>query len=217
MRTRKIYWPVLALALGLWPAAAILAAGAEPVTQEEVRADAERYQALGAAYSAQGFAEFPDRDTPFHGGIGYGWHKLTQDRLRGSLVYVDPVGGEIGHSFACGRRGTVYLELWLPGGEKGVIPFAWQDLSLTCRNGGRPSGENPLYLDITGDGKPEVKFAAVDQVSSETIADGVRRRVFKEAIIPAWVKKLPGQSGQGSVQPGPLWIEPYDGIRRTEP
>jgi|GEM_PF-3107302 len=184
------------------------------VSDQEIAADAARYQALGAVYSPGGFPEFPGRETPFYGRPGYGKYRLTQIRLRGGLIYQDADGTAIAHNFSCGRFETIYVELYLPGGPEtgGMIAFAWQDPGLTCRTGGQPGGEDPLYLDITGDGKPEIRFSSIDRISSYLIEADLRRRVFKEEILPTWVKKAAGRESQAAregVRPGPLWVEPY--------
>ena len=208
LKRTNLVWVVLVAAL--MTVAAARPAAAE-LTPEQVAAEAARYQALGAVYSAEGFTGFPSKETPFYGHPGYGYSRLTQIRHRGKLVHEDKSGTGIGHSFACGRFGTIYLELWLPGGEKGMTPFAWQDLFALCQNGGEPSGSDPLYVDITGDGKPEIKFASVDAISSLVHQDGVKKRVFSVDLIPAWVKDRLGAEfveGRGGLAPGPAWIEP---------
>lgn len=185
--------------------------GAADLTAEEIDKEAARYQAMGAVYKAEGFSEFPSQESPFYGHPGYGYYRLTQRRYRGKLLYEDKSGTDIGHSFSCGRLRTIYLELWLPGGPKGATPFAWQDPFLLCRNGGEPSGSDPFYVDITGDGKPEIRFETVGRISSLVHNNGVKVRIFTEAIIPAWIKKRLGASfveGEGDITPGAAWIEP---------
>jgi hypothetical protein len=177
----------------------------------DTAAEAARYQALGGVYSESGFSEFPARETPFYGHPGYGYYRLTQRRHRGRLLYEDKSGTDIGHSYSCGRLAVIYVELWLPGGPKGTLPFAWQDPFLTCKNGGESSDSDPLYIDITGDGKPEIKFDSIGAVSQVVFEDGLKKRVFSKSIIPAWVKEALGSTfveGQGEMSPGSAWIEP---------
>ncbi len=186
------------------------------LTDREIAVEAARYQAMGGVYMAEGFSEFPSRETPFFGHPGYGYYRLTSRRHRGRLLYEDKTGTDIGHSFSCGRFSTIYVELWLPGGPKGTIPFAWQDPFLLCKSGGEPSGSDPFYVDITGDGKPEVKFGSVEDISQVAYEGGVKKRIFSKAIIPAWIKKRLGPDfveGQGELTPGSAWIEPVYRVR----
>ncbi len=186
------------------------------LTPEEIKQEASRYQALGGIYRARGFDEFPSRETPFFGHPGYGYSRLTLIRHRGKLLYQDRSGVLVGHSFGCGRRGTIYVELWLPGGDKGMLPFAWQDPALLCSEGGEPSDSDPLYIDITGDGNPEVKFASVGEISRVVDQDGVKMRMFSLDLIPAWIERKlggPPKGGPDAVLPGAGWIEPVFRIR----
>ena len=205
---KKSFPAVLVTALLL--AMPLPAVGAD-LTQEEVLQEADRYKSLGGVYEPKGFPEFPSQETPFYGHPGYGYSRLTRIRHRGQLLYHDKSGALIGHSFCCGRMGAIYVELWLPGGDKGMLPFAWQDPALLCRQGGEPSDGDPLYLDITGDGRPEVKFASVGKISRMTSQNGIKVRIFQEEIIPVWVRKRLGRGLKESssrIEPGTAWIEP---------
>lgn len=213
MTVIKTMKPVRAVLLAVLILAGTALPASAQLSPDQVAAEAARYQALGAVYSAEGFSEFPSRETPFYGHPGYGYSRLTQRRYRGALLHLDKSGTPISHSFSCGRLGTVYLELYLPGGEKGMLPFAWQDLSSLCQNGGEPSGSDPLYLDINGDGKPEIKFASIGRISNLAFQEGLKKRVFSVDLIPAWVKDRLGsafEEGKGQATPGPAWVEPVN-------
>lgn len=155
----------------------------------EIKADMIRFKAMGGLYRVNGFAEFPNKNTPFPR-----YDRIATQRLRGKLIYVTLDGVVIRKTYYCGPMGTVYAELWVPDGKGGIIPFAWQDCMFFCSGGGSPSGSNPLYLDLTGNGNPEVRFDWLSDISSEKSKASALVRTFNGDPLPAWVRRLAGKS-----------------------
>ncbi len=193
---RKIDWlrvslPGLVVAGVLLSAA--LAAWAGPpaaprASAEEAAADKARFVAAGAKYSPQGFPEFPNRQTPFPD-----WRGIHTGRLSGKEVYVSIQGKRIWKALYCGRPQEIYLQLSLMNRRGVKIPFAWQRCNIYCGDAGFCGPENPLYIDITGEGKPEIKFESLKRIIK------IEKSFFRNPrfyctvdILPAWLKRAVG-------------------------
>ncbi len=183
---------LLSLSLAAWPAwggakrpSAVKAAA----TRAMIERDVKRFTAMGGVYRPKGFVEFPNDSTPFTVA-----DRIGSGLLGGRMIYYTPDGIQIRKNYYCDYRGTAFLQYWVPDGAGGAIPFAWQDAMFFCSSGGAPAGSNPLYVDIDADGKPEIRFRYLDDISVESSSDRALVRTFTGDILPSWVRAAAGDS-----------------------
>lgn len=179
---------ILAALLALTPLSPALG-GQSRATKAETAQDAERFKAMGGIHRMQGFVEFPNDKAPFSK-----YDRIASARLGGKLVYFTQDGAVIRKNFYCGPHGTVFMELWVPDGKGGTIPFGWQDCMFFCSSGGSPAGSNPLYLDITGNGDPDVRFDWLSDISLDQSKGNALTLTFNGDILPSWVRRKTGSS-----------------------
>ena len=90
----------------------------------------------------------------------------------------------------CGPGDVVYLELSVMDREGRQTPFAWQECRVDCQSGGSCSVKDPLYIDITGDARPEVKIKRLgDVVKVKRSFLRNPRFNFTEDILPSWLQR----------------------------
>lgn len=170
--------------LGLVLAAGAVLAG-EKLSAQEIQDEIARYQDLGGRYAPEGFPQLASY-TPFAK-----WRRINTDRLQGKEVYVHDGKVRIWKTMFCGKSGTVFLELSLMNRQGERIPFAWQECRMGCREGGTCGPASGLFIDITGDGRPQIGFQ--DMNSLGQIKKGFLQNpkfLFDKDILPLWLKRL---------------------------
>jgi len=185
MRRRGLLLSLMGLAWGLalWPGPALAGPAAAPPAEEIAR-----FTALGGEYSAEGFKEFPPGLTPFQR-----WRRVDTSRLKGREVYVSVEGVRIWKEVFCGKSSTIYIELTLMDRSGQKIPFGWQYCGLVCCDGGSCSPANAIFLDLSGDGRPDLKLPKLgDLITIERPWFKNPRYSFTKDILPAWVRKIVG-------------------------
>ena len=173
------------LALVLLPAAGA-ALAKEVLSDQEVRAEIARFKALGGEYSSDGFPQLPPGITPFAK-----WRRINTERLQGNEVYVFDQKVRIWKTMFCGHQGTVFLELSLMDRQGVQIPFAWQECLVDCQEGGSCGPKTSLFIDITGDGRPEIavpRMSALGKLKKGFLQNP--RFVFSKDIFPLWLKRV---------------------------
>lgn len=157
-------------------------------TAKEVKADVDGFFLAGGQYRKSGFEDFPKNSTPFSA-----WQRIDSSRLRGDEVLISRGGLRIWKTLYCARNGNIYLEMALMGREGEKYPFAWMACGLHCGEGGMCGGDTPLFIDITGDGHPDVRFESVRGIIK------IKRSLFRNTrvsfqvdIIPSWLKRILG-------------------------
>lgn len=193
--------------LAVWSGPAL----AEGISAGGIRADAARFQAMGGEYNPEGFEEFPSSEMPF--GTD---RRMNTGRLGGRAVFVNPGDIRILKMMYCSYPEYIYnqLSVMLKNGTR--LTFAWQDCLIDCRNGGLCSTKGRLYIDITGDGKPEVRLPSMDSVSTNTFKGRQYWLTFTRDIIPAWVRiqiDSHGLSDKGPEDKIGYWIDQPINIR----
>ena len=128
--------------------ASVWAGGATP---SMVKEDIARFTALGATYQPQGFIEMKAQETPYQR-----FRRVDTARLMGRVVYSLHGRIRIWKQLFWGNLEVIFLELSLRDAAGKRYPFAWQDCSLICQHEGACSGQNPLYVDLDGDGRAEI-------------------------------------------------------------
>lgn len=156
----------------------------KPVPAEMVAADAEKLIAQGAAYKPSGFSDFPNDHTPFTK-----WRRIATGRLEGKEVFVSEEGIRIWKTIFCGPR-SVFLELSLMDRQGRKLPFAWIKCNFQCEYKGTCGLQSELFVDITGDGRPEIRFPDMETCIK------VRKSFFRNPrhhftvdIIPTWLAR----------------------------
>ncbi len=166
---------------------------------EELKAEVARFIDLGGEYAEQGFPELPPEMTPFAK-----WRRIDAGRLRGKEVYVYRRKVRIWKTVFCGLRGNVYIELSLMDRKGTRIPFAWQESRVDCQSGGFCGPKARLFIDITGNGYPEVmipKMSSLGKMKSGFLQN--TRFIFKKDIFPLWLKRVFGPDFRGLATIGP--------------
>lgn len=157
---------------------------AQEASREMVEEDIKRFETFGGIYNPQGFVQMANQPTPYER-----FRRIDSRLLLGRVVYANRDNIRIWKYLYCGLYEVVILELSVRDAGGRRIPFAWQDCSLICRAGGACQGSSSLFIDISGDGRPEIMIPKLDNVSfSSTGAGWIERRTFTQDIIPAWVK-----------------------------
>ena len=184
-------------------AMAVLLAAASPVragglTPEEIRAEAARYQALGGVYQAEGFKNFPTGDLPFQR-----YRKIKAGRLVGRTVMVNPGGIRIFKTLYCSGMNFIYNQISVRLKNEDQLVFGWQDCLIGCEIGGLCDMSGLVYLDVTGDGKPDVRLPGMEEYSRVFHPGQASWVELKADIIPAWVKKELGPGNANLSDLGP--------------
>ena len=168
----------------LFSAASARAGG---LTPEEIRAEADRYQALGGVYQADGFKNFPTTDLPFKR-----YQKIKAGRLVGRAVMVNPGDVRIFKALYCSGMNFIYNQLSIRLKNEDRLVFGWQDCLIGCEMGGLCDMSGQVYLDITGDGKPDVRLPGLEDYSRVFHPGQASWIELTADIIPTWVKKKIG-------------------------
>lgn len=204
------YLKTLCLALALIGLILFPTAGkisfAATLSAEDLQAEVTRFTDLGGEYREQGFPALPPQMTPFAK-----WRRIVTGRLKGKEVYVLRKKVRIWKTIFCGHRGHVYIELSLMDRKGAQIPFAWQECRVDCQNGGFCGPETKLFIDITGNGDPDVLIP--DMSSLGKMKKGFLRNprfIFEKDIFPLWLKRIfgPGLKKLATIGPGdsvPAW------------
>ncbi len=199
-RMKKMLPPALLL-LFLTVSPALAGKAAVPNLQQEI----DRFIALGAEYDALGFPQMKAQKTPFGQ-----YHRVDTGRLMGRVVYSVPGRVRIWKTIFCGNMEVIFLELSLRDRTGRRIPFAWQDCLLVCDHGGVCDGNNALYVDLDGDGRPEIRFPKINAVSHSAMGpDRAIRRDFTKDILPSWVKAAVGPDFANLYPLGPDQRAPF--------
>jgi len=187
---------LIMLSLGLVPAGG---ASAQEAAREMVDQDVKRFEALGGVYNPQGFVQMAGQPTPYER-----FRRIDSALLLGRVVYANRDNVRIWKYLFCGLHEVVLMELSVRDAGGRRIPFAWQDCSIICETGGACQGSNSLFIDITGDGRPEIMVPRIDAISVLTTGAGwVERRTFTRDIIPSWVKAEVGPDYRNLYPLGP--------------
>lgn len=192
---------VVITAVWAGPASAADKSAVHRATADQFEADRDRLVAAGARFKPDGFPEFPSYQTPFEE-----WRKLDTGRMTGRQVYVSLGGHRIWKTLFCGNPQEVFLELSLLTREGQRIAFAWQSCAFYCGDAGRCSLANPLYIDINGDGVPEIKFPMLKRlirVDKGFIMLRSPRYNFTIDILPHWLKCAVGPDFKNLSTVGP--------------
>ena len=162
------------------------------LSADETMIDVNRFLTLGAEYDPTGFPEFPKGETPFRDKkeplrkVTWIWGEELVS-LEGIKIHAVPYKDS---------RNIVYDEFSVTDKQGRVMPFAWHGDTGTPEFWENDSTV-PLYIDIDGDGSPEVKFGQFRQVSkiidSEYAPKDKRNWILHvkitRDILPGWVKK----------------------------
>lgn len=180
--------------IALWLVAGLLLTGIAPaadstVPEAMVQRDVKRFEALGGVYQPQCFPGFPAKYTPFS--LDY---KVNSRLLNGKMLLYNKDGIRIRANFYCDPHGTVYLQYWVPDGRGGILPFGWQDVLFPCSAGGAASGQDPVYFDLDGDGRPEIKFDQLGRAAQSTAEKMAIVWTFQGDVLPGWVRARAGKS-----------------------
>jgi|GEM_PF-3247998 len=169
------------------------------LSQETIQQEVERYQALGGEYRPRGFPHLEKGTTPFAQ-----WRRIETSRLKGREVYVSQEEVRIWKTMFCGRETEIYLELSLMDRAGNLIPFAWQQCGLICDYSGACELKNPLYIDITGDGMPEIKLPELGKLVNVARSWFKNTRYnFQVDILPVWIKDALGPNLKRTSTIGP--------------
>jgi len=198
MRTKafQVLHPgVIWLGLGLAILAGLVLSG--PARSGEAQ-DRDRLVAAGGEYSAGDFANFPGQATPFAA-----WRRVDSSRLVGRAVYATRDNIRVWKTLFCGPRQTIYLELSLLDKAGQRHPFGWQDCAIGCRPSGVCDETAALYLDLNGDGKPEIRFKSLGAISTTTHSGQTTLLTFNVDVIPDWLRAKLGPNWQNLSPIGP--------------
>ncbi len=189
---------LLAVGFVLLPAGGgVMADG--PLSADELQAEIERFEGLGAEHSRAGFPELPPGITPFAK-----WRRINTERLQGKEVYVFDKKVRIWKTMFCGRKADVFIELSLMDRKGNQVPFAWQQCLVDCQDGGFCGAETKLFIDISGDGYPELmipEMGALGKMKKGFLQNP--RFVFEKDIIPLWLKRAFGPELKNLATIGP--------------
>ncbi|MBW1711921.1 MAG: hypothetical protein JRJ59_02070 [Deltaproteobacteria bacterium] len=188
---------VLCCLIALLGAGTVLASQA--ASPEMISADAARFMALGAKHNPSGFVPMAGQPTPFER-----FRRVNPRLLFGRTVYATQGGLRLWKYLFCGRHDVIFVEISLRDRSGRRIPFAWQDCGLNCDTGGACRGSDRLFIDISGDGRPEIMINRVDDLSGGARFDGQAvRRTFSQEIIPSWVREKVGPDWKNVWPVGP--------------
>ena len=194
---------LLAAILLLLPGAALAWAGQNAPLPPQ--AEIDRFTAMGGEYDAMGFPQMETEMTPYSR-----YRRVNTGRLTGRVVYSVMGRVRVWKQLFCGNMDSIFLELSLRDKTGKRIPFAWQDCVLICDHGGVCDGSNALYVDLNGDGRPEIRFPQVNSVSHSAMGPGrTDRRDFTKDIVPAWVKAAVGPDYSNLYPLGPDQLAPF--------
>ena len=169
------------------------------ISQEEVLKEVERYKALGGEYKPQGFPYLEKGTTPFAQ-----WRRIETSRLKGREVYVSLEEIRIWKTMFCGRETEIYLELSLMDRAGNLVPFAWQQCGLVCEYSGSCELDNPVFIDITGNGMPEIRLPELGKLVKVARSWFKNTRYnFQVDILPAWLRDVLGPNLKKTSTIGP--------------
>jgi hypothetical protein len=198
---------ILVLSLIILSLSPVLAGGASArkAPQEMVDQDIKRFEAMGGVYQPQGFVQMADQPIPYER-----FRRINSALLLGRVVYANRDNVRIWKYLYCGLHEVVVVELSVREAEGRRIPFAWQDCSVICETGGSCHGSDSLFIDITGDGKPEIMIPRMDGISLRSTGAGwIERRTFTHDIIPSWIKAEVGPDYRNIYPLGPEDAVPF--------
>lgn len=164
--------------------------------------DAAAYTRAGAMHSPGGFQRFPYRDVPFKP-----HHRVKSNTLTGQAIYATKDGYRIFKYLNCDSWGDVWLEMAIMDRAGHRVPFAWQECGPDCESGADCNTDNPIYVDISGDGRPEIKTRRMGELVEmhRVFLDSweLPLYVFQTTIVPDWVwtKMGPDKRDECKIRP----------------
>jgi|GEM_PF-2074658 len=140
----------------------------------------------GAVHRPEGFPDFPNGQVPFQP-----HQRIRSNRLDGPAIYATRDGYRIFKYLFCDNLGTVWVELSIMDKAKHRLAFAWQECGVDCDGGGECDSGSPLFVDLNGDARPELKFERLKDIVEMRRVDlnywETALYTFQVDIVPSWV------------------------------